>query len=290
VGLPHVAGVLAGAETERIRRWGHHELSTFAIGKEHNQKEWQAVGRELLRLGLLEQKEERMGGVTVTARGRDLLKRREAVMLTRAAATAPAAPAGATEAAPCDEALFEALRQLRKGLADARDVPAYVVFSDVALRQMARQYPTDEAAFARINGVGVKKLQELGEPFMRRIAEHVEAHGRQRWDEPAAAPEPAKPRLNDSSRETLRRFREGQPLEQIARERELATGTLLGHLVATAEAGEPVDLGALLTAEQQARIAEVMALTGPTNLTGALERLGEGYSHGLLRLFRATRR
>ena len=184
VGLPHLAGVLAGADTARIRRWGHQELSTFGIGKEKNQKEWQAVGRELLRLGLLQQKEERMGGITVTPEGREILRRRATVMLTKATASATAAP----EAAPCDEALMEALRRLRRSLADARDVPAFVIFSDVALRQMARQYPTDAAAFARISGVGEKKLAEHGEAFTRLIAAHVEAHGRQRWDEPAAAP------------------------------------------------------------------------------------------------------
>ena len=288
VGMPHVAGVLAGADTERIRRWGHHELSTFAIGKEHNQKEWQAVGRELLRLGLLHQKEERLGGITVTPQGREILRSRAKVMLTRAAT---AAAATAPEAAPCDEVLMASLRQLRKSLADARDVPAYVVFSDVALRQMARQYPTDEPAFARISGVGEKKLRELGAAFLERISAHVATHGRQRWEEPAAAPAPApaKPRINDTSRETLRRFREGSSPEEIARERELATSTILNHLAAAAEAGEAVALETLLTPEQEARIVEAFAVTGAANLAAALERLGDGLTYGHLRLFRAVR-
>src|SRR5439155_1388661 len=62
----------------------------------------------------------------------------------------------------CDEALFEKLRQLRKQLADQQAVPPYIIFSDVALRQMARFYPQSEADFARISGVGEKKLREFG--------------------------------------------------------------------------------------------------------------------------------
>ena len=58
--------------------------------------------------------------------------------------------------------LFDRLRRLRKKLADERSVPAYIIFSDVSLRQMARYYPTNESEFARINGVGERKLAEFG--------------------------------------------------------------------------------------------------------------------------------
>jgi ATP-dependent DNA helicase RecQ len=79
----------------------------------------------------------------------------------------------------CDEELFEALRQLRKRLADERNVPAYIVFSDVALRQMARYYPVDEEQFARISGVGEKKQREFGAAFLAEIEKHLGTHPRQ---------------------------------------------------------------------------------------------------------------
>lgn len=69
---------------------------------------------------------------------------------------------------PCDEALFERLRTLRRTLADARDVPAYIIFSDVALREMANKYPASEAEFGRIAGVGKQKLREFAQVFSRR--------------------------------------------------------------------------------------------------------------------------
>ncbi len=79
----------------------------------------------------------------------------------------------------CDEELFERLRRLRKSLADERLVPAYIVFSDVALRQMARYYPANDEGFSRISGVGEKKLREFGAVFLAEIAAHLQTHPRQ---------------------------------------------------------------------------------------------------------------
>ena len=76
----------------------------------------------------------------------------------------------------CDEALFEQLRALRRKLADERDVPAYVIFSDVSLREMARAYPTTAAEFGRIPGVGQQKLRDFAEPFTAAIAGHLAAN------------------------------------------------------------------------------------------------------------------
>src|SRR5262249_32597699 len=160
----------------------------------------------------------------------------------------------------------------RKQLADARDVPAFVIFSDVALRQMAREYPTDARAFLRINGVGDKKLADLGAAFMGAIAEHVAAHGRQRW-EPAVPPRPRPQPLNETTRETLRRLREGASVEEIAAGRELAMSTILGHLAAAVEAGEDVDADRVLAAGERRRVLEVFAEIGMDNLAGVVERL-----------------
>ena len=136
--------------------------------------------------------------------------------------------------------MFDRLRELRKKLADERDVPAYIVFSDVALRQMARNYPASERDFARISGVGEKKLREFGEIFLGEIAAHLQTNARQIFADDSftapAAPPPSRGSLGDSARETLRRFRAGQSVEQIARERGVTTGTIYGHLAEGIEA------------------------------------------------------
>lgn len=283
VGLAHVVDVLVGADNEKIRRLGHSALSTYGVGRDRKRPAWLAIGRELTRKGLLRLTEGRFPTVEVTERGRAVLVQREAVTLTRPSATPAAA---GPRALPCDEALFEKLAALRRALADARDLPAYIIFADASLRQMAREYPTDREAFRRISGVGDRKLAELGEAFMAAIASHVETSGKASWE--AAEAPPAKP-LNDTSRETLRLFREGATIPEIANRRGLVEATIYGHLAAAAEAHEAVDLDRALTRGEQRRIAEAMADFGAENLTGALERLGEGWHYGQLKLFRAVR-
>ena len=81
----------------------------------------------------------------------------------------------------CDEALFDDLRLVRRNLADERNVPAYVIFSDVSLREMARSYPTTPAEFRRIPGVGEQKLKDFSEPFLAAITEYLASHPRQRF-------------------------------------------------------------------------------------------------------------
>jgi ATP-dependent DNA helicase RecQ len=177
-GSNQIAEVLTGADTENVRKWGHEKISTYAIGREHTCSEWKAIGRELGRLGLLRQVAEKFGVLELTAEGLAALKERKPITLTR-----PIAPRGSGSKRAgeisCDEALFEQLRQLRKQLADERDVPAYIIFSDVALRQMARNYPADARSFARINGVGEKKLKEFGDVFLGAIASHLQSNARQ---------------------------------------------------------------------------------------------------------------
>ncbi len=173
VGLNHLIEVLTGGRSEKLVKWGHDGVSTFGIGNEHSRAEWQAIGRELVRLGLLRQTAERFSTIELTDEGRDALRSRRTITLTRPMA-APVTRERRAGEISCDEALFERLRVLRKRLADERDVPAYVIFSDVALRLMARDYPTTDAAFARIAGVGEKKRREFGPAFLGEIAAFLE--------------------------------------------------------------------------------------------------------------------
>ena len=288
VGLNHVVEVLTGADTEKIRKWAHAQLSTFGIGQEHSRPEWAAIGRELIRLGLLRQTAEKFSVLEITNAGRAALKERRKVTLTKPV-TAPEAKVHHVGEIACDEVLFERLRDLRKRLADERDVPAYIIFSDVALRQMARNYPASEREFARISGVGEKKLREFGDVFLTEIARHLAANPRQMFaEESFVVPVAQRSSLGDTARETLRRFRAGDSPADIASARGLVVGTIYGHLATAIEAGEAIDLAQIIHAEAQAEIAAAFARTGWGNLVGARELLGEKYDYGLLRIFRAA--
>jgi len=93
--------------------------------------------------------------------------------LTRQISIAEKAPRRRAGAIECDEVLFERLRVLRRKLADERGVPAYIIFSDVSLREMARKYPMNSTEFRRIAGVGEQKLKDFGEAFLSEIKSHL---------------------------------------------------------------------------------------------------------------------
>ncbi len=189
LGLNHVVEVLTGADTEKIQRWGHQALSTYGIGREHTRPEWQAIGRELIRLGYLRQDAGKYSTLELTEEGWSALRERKKIVLTKPMAAPP--PREKIQRAGdigCDEELFDRLRHLRKALADERDVPAYIVFSDVSLRQMARHYPADDEEFARISGVGEKKLREFGAVFLGEIADHLGTPPRQIFAEDSFQP------------------------------------------------------------------------------------------------------
>lgn len=287
VGLNYVVEVLAGADTERIRRWRHNELPVYGKGKEHSRSEWAAMGRELVRLGLLRQAGGKFSVLELTSEGQAVLAERKQVTLTQPVVAAEG-KTGRAGAIACDEALFERLRAFRKKLADERDVPAYVVFSDVALRQMARDYPSSELEFSRISGVGQAKLREFAAAFLAEIAAHLRDNPRLSFED-NPPPAPSRPRPGDTHHETLMRFRQGLPVEQIAAARGLAVGTIYGHLAGVADAGERIDLERLLAPGDQREIAAAFARLGSANLTGVKEFLGDKFSYGLLRLYRSVR-
>jgi ATP-dependent DNA helicase RecQ len=174
-GINQIVEVLTGAETENVAKWKHQTVSTYAIGTEHSRAEWKVIGRELVRLGYLGQLAEKFNVLQLTDKGQSALKKRESIHLTTPAAVPKPVKHRAGEIS-CDEALFERLRRLRKKLADKRGVPPYIVFSDVSLRQMARYYPSNEKEFARINGVGERKLKEFGSLFITEIAAYRRAN------------------------------------------------------------------------------------------------------------------
>ena len=225
----------------------------------------------------------------LTANGLALLKQRKPVKLTKPV-TAPEPKVHRAGEIACDEVLFDRLRQLRKQLADERDVPAYIVFSDVSLRQMARDYPAERTRVRPHRRRGRKETARVRRRFSRRNCRASADHPRQIFaDDSFVAPAPpAGSGLGDSARDTVRRFRAGRSVEQIARERNLVTSTIYSHLAEAIEGGEPAELGRFFTAEERRRVAAAFEKLGSGSLGRVFESLGGAIDHGRLRIFRAA--
>jgi len=194
-GLNHVVDVLRAADTEAIRQRGHNELSTYGIGAELKRAEWQAIGRELLRLGLIECAPGKFATLSLTSEGLNALRNRTPIVLTKQIDIAEKNAQRRAGTIECDEVLFERLRALRRKLADDRKVPAYIIFSDVSLREMARDYPTNSTEFRRIPGVGEQKLKDFGKAFLSEIKSHSAANPRRIFSKDVAFTFPSRPEL-----------------------------------------------------------------------------------------------
>jgi ATP-dependent DNA helicase RecQ len=290
-GLGHVVDVLRGADTEAIRQRGHNELSTYGIGGELKRGEWQAIGRELLRLRLVECAPGKFATLSLTPSGLEALRKRTSIVLTKQIDIAEKAARRRAGAIECDEVLFERLRALRRQLADERGVPAYIIFSDVSLREMARKYPTSSAEFSRIPGVGEQKLKDFGEAFLSEIKIYLAANLRRDFANDVATSlntQRRRQRLNDSQTETLRRFQAGESVEQIARARGFVPSTIYSHLLAAIECGKLAHARErFFTAAQENEIATAFRQVSGGTLVDISGALGGKYEIGLLRIFRA---
>ena len=126
-----------------------------------------------MRLELVECAPGKFATLSLTPAGLEALRKRTTIILTKQIEMAEQATRRSTSAIECDEALFERLRRLRRKLADERGVPAYIIFSDVSLREMARSYPRNSKEFRRIPGVGEQKLKDFGDTFLVEIKNHL---------------------------------------------------------------------------------------------------------------------
>ena len=173
-GARHVVDVLRGADVARVRDLGHDRLTTFGIGRDLSSDAWLGVVRQLVHLGYLRQDIANFSVLKLTPAAAPVLRGERRVEL--AVPREGRRPAGAkrprltAEGLSVDEALFERLRALRKRVADAQGVPAYVVFSDATLAAMAALRPKTREELRRVSGVGETKLARYGEAFLAVLA------------------------------------------------------------------------------------------------------------------------
>ena len=178
-GAAHIIDILRGGRTEKVTRAGHDRLPTFGVGAGHSRDAWRSIVRQLVAAGFLELDIQGYGGLAITPHGHALM-RNEAVFQYRPDTAGPgtagrrgrkAAAAPETELSASEAAVLDQLKQLRRQLAQDRGVPAYVIFSDRSLTDMARRQPRSRHDFAEVHGVGEAKLRDLAEPFLQAIAD-----------------------------------------------------------------------------------------------------------------------
>ncbi len=172
-GINYVVEVLRGADTQRVRDFGHHKLSTWGLGKEQPSEHWLSVIRQLIHLGLVIQDFTQHGILCLTEQARAVLRGDQPLQLAVPRLRLKGHNGGRVELSAEDRQLFARLRHLRKQLADAQDVPPYVVFSDATLLEMAQRRPTSDKELLQVNGIGATKLARYGEAFLTEVCNYI---------------------------------------------------------------------------------------------------------------------
>jgi ATP-dependent DNA helicase RecQ len=165
--------ILLGKRTEKVTQHGHDQLSTFGIGTDLSEQQWRGVVRQLLAQGLLAVQGE-YGTLALNEASGPVLRREQSVPMRREAARPPRSRSSrstkaAVDLAPEAAPAFERLRAWRAATAKEQGVPAYVVFHDATLRQIATESPADVAALGTISGVGAAKLERYGEGILEAL-------------------------------------------------------------------------------------------------------------------------
>ena len=178
-GVEHIVNVLAGDATDALLRAGHDKLKTFGAGKDRPKRAWRSLIRQVYALGLLEMDVSAYGSLAMTERGWGILKGQERVALRSDVLEGPKESAMLRRGAegsgtvPPGDPLLAALKSLRLELARTEGVPAYVIFTDRSLMEMASLRPVDLYAMRLVHGVGDAKLARYGARFAAVIAKHA---------------------------------------------------------------------------------------------------------------------
>ena len=294
-GVNYLVDVLRGSANKAVRTRGHHELPVFGISRDVDSDDLKEMVRSLVTNGLLAQNGGDYPTLGVSQRGHKFLKNREKLTLTRPKQAAPVrqvAFPGDRETA-YDTKLFDELAALRLEIATDREVPAYQIFGNKSLQQMAFHMPQNELEFSKISGVGDAKLRDFSERFLEVINEYVEATGQPAAVNrvPVSAPKKRVRGISMSIRETKDLVAQGLSFEEVAEQRGISETTIRSHLERFIQEGGQVDLGHLMPPEdRRTKIAAAFKEMGEARLTPVREFLGDDYTWDELAVVRMDMR
>jgi ATP-dependent DNA helicase RecQ len=302
-GATYLSDVLMGKSTERIRAFGHDQVSTYGIGPEMTQEQWKSVYRQLTTAGLISVDMERHGALSLNQRSWPVLKGEKKVRLR----TDPIIPrrSKGKKRMPVtsddvlsnweSQTLFESLRALRLKISEEQSVPPYAIFPDKTLLEFVRYRPNDIESIGLMTGVGEVKLDRFGAAFLEGLQTHEAEHGRpdnlpeiptERAEKRERKQEKAK-EFSSTAEETLALFLELDDVDAVSEKRGLKAPTIWKHLTQAASLGK-LDYRKLVNIpEEDIRLIMETCATfrqkGIVSLTPVYEALEGRYSYDTIR-------
>lgn len=273
-GITLLINVLRGSNNADVHEKNYTQLKTYGVGKEVSFFDWRDYIIQLANQGLIEIMYSENSALKISPLGKKVLKGEKNIQLTYPVTAEekkkkPKIVRIANEG-EVNEELFKELKKVRYAISKEENVPAYIVFNDKTLQEIARELPVTENEFLAISGVGLNKMQEYGEEFMEVVRRFNSI---------------AKPRKIPTTLETFGLYKEGLSPEEIAEKRKLSSTTIYSHLSQLYSEGKDVDLMQYVDSNTVKKVKEAYE---QLNKEGALkpifEKLNENVSYGEIRI------
>jgi len=278
-GINYCIDVLTGSKSSRLMHNSHALLKSYGKGKNISKKMWHGFIRELIQRGYLNMEGD-YPVLKLCQKSRDMLslpergETNEKIFLAK--------PHEIEKSKKLvedldDSGLFQALRTLRKTLADAENLPPYMIFNDASLNQMAARRPCSPEDFRKITGVGDKKLERYGSIFINEIRRFCEKQN--------SFSQPVK--KSSSENVTLEMLNQGMDLDAITLKRNLSLNTIYVHIEKLIMTGENIQIEKFIKKEKIEVISKAILELGAEALKPIKDRLGDNFSYGEIRLVKA---
>ena len=298
-GINTVIQVLRGSKNKKVLEWGLDKTSTYGIMQEYRNDAIKEMIMTLISQGYIHITADKFPVIKLTDMSWEILKgkvkfyhKKDLLLKSKTSKTANGlSPDQINE--NFDKQLFERLRELRYTIAQEKDLPPYIIFHDLSLKEMAAYMPRNQEEFFKIRGVGRKKYESYGEEFLNLINEYIreegldvsELRGHIANNTIAAS---SIDRLQDTKidryEQTYSCYLKGLPLEEIAQQRNLTENTIINHLARCEKKGKSIDWSRFIDPEKEKKIIQVIEKVGTEKLKPIKEALPQEITYEDIRL------
>ncbi|GAA0455605.1 DNA helicase RecQ [Alkalibacillus silvisoli] len=256
-GITLTAKVLKGSKSQKVIDFRLDQLSTYGLLSHYTEKEITNLINYLVADQYLQVTDAQFPVLKLTANAIPVLKNEEKVWM-KVPEQKKAVQAGYSEE------LFQALRELRKEIADEQSLPPYMIFSDATLKELARHVPATQPEMLQVKGIGEKKYEQYGEPFLTKLKAFREENEEEILANRTA--HPVQPKIKKEKKDndkpsylvSYELFTDGKDIDEIVEERTLAKSTITSHLFKAYEEGHTLDLERFFTGEAEQEILTVI--------------------------------
>lgn len=292
-GSGYVVDVLRGSANAKIRD-EHKQLSVYGIGKDKPKEEWQHYCKELQYYGYLQQSEGTYPVLKLTEKSNAVLFKGEKVFLSAPVQVSIAKEPVIYQQHSYEKELFDELKKLRNKIAHEENVPAYLIFSDSSLLDLATYLPLTKNDLPAISGFGAFKIEKYGEAFLEKVQDYCNDHSldtRMELKQPARSRKVKtrmpRERATETKRISYDMYLSGKALDEIAADRGLSVTTIETHLAYYISTGE-LKLESFVSHQKEQLIRAAIEKYGRLSLKLLKDNLPENISYGEIRFVAAT--